>query len=63
MIPGFGKQNLTVGSAPSCDIVLAGEGVMPEHARIIHQGGGKLLFVCGAGTAAAGGLTPTGSAA
>jgi ABC-type multidrug transport system ATPase subunit/pSer/pThr/pTyr-binding forkhead associated (FHA) protein len=55
MIPGFGKQNLTVGSAPSCDVVLAGEGVMPEHARIIHQGGGKLLFVNGHGPASANG--------
>ncbi len=45
MIPGFGKQNLTIGSAPSCDIVLAGNGVMPEHARIVHQGGGKLIFI------------------
>src|SRR5882672_11246557 len=55
MIPGFGKQNLTVGSAPSCDVILAGEGAMPEHARIIHQGGGKLLFVNGPGASAAGG--------
>jgi ABC-type multidrug transport system ATPase subunit/pSer/pThr/pTyr-binding forkhead associated (FHA) protein len=55
MIPGFGKQNLTVGSAPSCDVVLAGEGVMPEHARIIHQGGGKLLFVNGPAAASANG--------
>ncbi|HVY44592.1 MAG TPA: FHA domain-containing protein, partial [Minicystis sp.] len=55
MIPGFGKQNLTLGSASHCDIVLHGEGVMPEHARIVHQGGGKLLFVCSAGEATAGG--------
>ncbi len=55
MIPGFGKQNLTIGSSPSCDVVLAGEGVMPEHARLIHQGGGKLLFVCGHGAATANG--------
>jgi ABC-type multidrug transport system ATPase subunit/pSer/pThr/pTyr-binding forkhead associated (FHA) protein len=55
VIPGFGKQNLTVGSSPSCDIVLSGEGVMPEHARIIHLGGGKLLFVCGPGLSFAGG--------
>ncbi len=48
MIPGFGKQNLTVGSLPNCDIVLAGDGVMPEHARIIHLGGGKLVFVSSA---------------
>ena len=55
MIPGFGKQNLTVGSGPSCDVVLNGEGVLPEHARIIHQGGGKLLFVNGHGPASANG--------
>jgi ABC transport system ATP-binding/permease protein len=54
VIPGFGKQNLTVGSLPACDIVLQGDGVLPEHARIIHQGGGKLVFVCGAGVAHAG---------
>ena len=55
MIPGFGKQNLTVGSLPTCDIVVTGDGVMPEHAGIIHLGGGKLVFVCGAGGAHAGG--------
>ena len=55
MIPGFGKQNLTVGSSPSCDVVLAGEGVLAEHARIVHQGGGKLLFVNGPGSSSAGG--------
>jgi ABC transport system ATP-binding/permease protein len=55
VIPGFGKQNLTVGSSPSCDVVLAGEGVMPEHARIVHQGGGKLLFVNGPGSSSAAG--------
>ncbi len=55
MIPGFGKQNLTVGSLPTCDIVVTGDGVMPEHARIIHLGGGKLVFVCGPGVAHAGG--------
>src|SRR6185503_20293136 len=55
MIPGFGKQTITIGSAPTCDVVLAGAGVLPEHARIIHQGGGKLLFVCGAGQATANG--------
>jgi ABC-type multidrug transport system ATPase subunit/pSer/pThr/pTyr-binding forkhead associated (FHA) protein len=49
MIPGFGKQNLTIGSAPHCDVVLAGEGILPEHARLVHQGGGKLIFVAGAG--------------
>jgi len=55
VIPGFGKQNLTVGSLPTCDVVLAGAGVLPEHARIIHLGGGKLVFVCGNGLAHANG--------
>ena len=45
MIPGFGKQSITIGSAPTCDVVIAAPGVMPEHARIVHQGGGKLLFI------------------
>jgi ABC-type multidrug transport system ATPase subunit/pSer/pThr/pTyr-binding forkhead associated (FHA) protein len=45
MIPGFGKQTITIGSAPSCEIQLGGPGVAPEHARIIHQGGGQLVFV------------------
>jgi ABC-type multidrug transport system ATPase subunit/pSer/pThr/pTyr-binding forkhead associated (FHA) protein len=44
MIPGFGKQTILVGSAPHCDIVLSGPGVAPEHARIVHQGGGQLVF-------------------
>jgi ABC transport system ATP-binding/permease protein len=55
VIPGFGKQNLTVGRLPTCDIVLDGDGVLPEHARIIHLGGGKLVFVCGSGIAHANG--------
>src|SRR4051812_8517350 len=55
MIPGFGKQTLLIGSAPHCDVVLAGQGVQPEHARIVHQGGGKLVFVAGAGPCSAGG--------
>jgi ABC-type multidrug transport system ATPase subunit/pSer/pThr/pTyr-binding forkhead associated (FHA) protein len=45
MIPGFGKQVLTIGSSPASDIVLQGPGVLPEHARLFHQGGGSLLFV------------------
>jgi len=48
MIAGFGKQTITLGSAPDCDIVLSGPGVAPLHARIVHQGGGQLLFVDGA---------------
>ncbi len=55
MIPGFGKQTISIGSAPACDVVLSGDGILPEHARIVHQGGGKLVFmVAGPGAAAAG---------
>ncbi|WP_434046942.1 MULTISPECIES: FHA domain-containing protein [Sorangium] len=57
MIPGLGKQSITIGSAPTCDVVLVAPGVLPEHARIINQGGGKLIFVCGQGPAAANGRT------
>jgi ABC-type multidrug transport system ATPase subunit len=61
MIPGFGKQSLTLGSAPQCDVVLAGPGVAPEHARLVHQGGGKLSFVnLGSGASNASGR-PLGS--
>ncbi|AUX31050.1 MULTISPECIES: FHA domain-containing protein [Sorangium] len=55
MIPGLGKQSITIGSAPTCDVVLVAPGVLPEHARIVHQGGGKLLFLCGQGPASANG--------
>jgi ABC-type multidrug transport system ATPase subunit/pSer/pThr/pTyr-binding forkhead associated (FHA) protein len=55
MIPGFGKQTLIIGSTPSCDIVIPGNGVLPEHARIVHQGGGKLLFINGPAAAYANG--------
>ncbi|MEZ4233871.1 MAG: FHA domain-containing protein, partial [Polyangiaceae bacterium] len=47
MIPGFGKQTILIGSAPHCEIRLGGPGVAPEHARIVHQGGGQLVFVDG----------------
>jgi ABC transport system ATP-binding/permease protein len=56
MVPGFGKQTITVGSAPHADIRLGGPGVLPEHARIVHQGGGTLLLVdLGAGPTLANG--------
>ena len=44
MIPGFGKEQISIGSAPSNDVVLQGPGVAPNHARIVKQGGG-LMFV------------------
>ncbi len=56
MIPGFGKQTITIGSDPSCDIRLGAPGVAPDHARIMHQGGGTLVLVSsGAGPTAANG--------
>jgi ABC-type multidrug transport system ATPase subunit/pSer/pThr/pTyr-binding forkhead associated (FHA) protein len=56
MIPGFSKQTITIGSAPNADIRLAGPGVAPEHARIAHEGGGKLVFIdLGAGPSTAAG--------
>lgn len=45
MITGFGKQTITIGSAPHCEIHVGGPGVAPEHARVVHQGGGQLVFV------------------
>jgi ABC-type multidrug transport system ATPase subunit/pSer/pThr/pTyr-binding forkhead associated (FHA) protein len=45
MVPGFGKQTITIGSAPQADIRLGGPGVAPEHARIVNQGGGALVLV------------------
>ena len=44
MLPGFGKQTITIGSAPHCDIHLPDPGVAPIHARIVNQGG-QLVFV------------------
>jgi ABC-type multidrug transport system ATPase subunit/pSer/pThr/pTyr-binding forkhead associated (FHA) protein len=46
MIPGFGKQALTIGSDPRSDIVVTGPGVAPEHARIVRDAQ-KLVFVNG----------------
>ena len=45
MIVGFGKQSITIGSGPGCDIQLGGPGVAPEHARLQHGGDGQLVFI------------------
>ncbi|MEZ4225582.1 MAG: FHA domain-containing protein [Polyangiaceae bacterium] len=47
MIPGFGKQTITIGSGEGCDIRVGGPGVGAEHARIVNHGGGQLMFVNG----------------
>ena len=44
MIPGFGKEQISLGSAPDNDVVLQGPGVAPRHARIVKQGA-QLLFI------------------
>ncbi len=45
MISGLGKQTITIGSGPHCDIHLGGPGVAPEHARLTKQADGSLAFV------------------
>lgn len=65
MIPGFGKQSITIGSAPDCDLRLVGPGVLPVHARLTHLGDGQLVFQDeGSGSAAQNGqpLPASGSA-
>ncbi|HEY2514744.1 MAG TPA: FHA domain-containing protein, partial [Polyangiaceae bacterium] len=44
MIPGLGKEQLTLGSAPDCDVVVQGPGVAPRHARLLKVQG-NLQFV------------------
>lgn len=46
MIPGFGKEQISLGSAPDNDVVLQGPGVAPHHARIVKQGP-QLSFIDG----------------
>ncbi|MBX3258837.1 MAG: FHA domain-containing protein [Labilithrix sp.] len=46
MIPGFGKEQLSLGSAPDNDVVLQGPGVAPRHARLVKQGA-NLMFIDG----------------
>jgi len=55
MIPGFGKEQVTIGSAPGNDVVLQGPGVAPQHARIVKQGGHLVFLDNGAGPSTANG--------
>ena len=45
MVAGLGKQSLVIGSAAHCEIRLGGASVSPEHARLVHDGSGKISFV------------------
>src|SRR6185436_6026405 len=56
MIPGLGKETVTLGSAPDNDVVLQGPGVAPHHARIVRQGGQLYFFDAGAAPSAANGV-------
>ncbi len=55
MIPGFGKEQISIGSAPDNEVVLQGPGVAPRHARIVKQGNGLVFFDAGAGPSLANG--------
>ena len=57
MIPGFGKEQISIGSAPDNEVVLQGPGVAPRHARIAKAGSsGQLVFFdAGAGLSTANG--------
>lgn len=55
MIPGFGKEQVSIGSAPDNDVVLNGPGVAPRHARIVKQGNQLAFLDGGAGPTTANG--------
>lgn len=55
MIPGFGKEQISIGSAPDNDVVLQGPGVAPRHARIVKQQGQLTFLDGGAGPSTANG--------
>jgi ABC-type multidrug transport system ATPase subunit/pSer/pThr/pTyr-binding forkhead associated (FHA) protein len=57
MIPGFGKQSISIGSSPSSDIRLGGPGVQPVHARIERKPNGSLVLINAGGGTRAGGET------
>ncbi len=41
---GFGREQISIGSAPDNDVVMQGPGIAPRHARIVKQGA-QLLFI------------------
>jgi ABC transport system ATP-binding/permease protein len=60
MALAFGKEQITIGSAPDCDVVIAAHGVAPRHALIARRNGQLSLVDLGAGatTANAAALPP-----
>lgn len=55
MIPGFGKEQISIGSAPDNEVVLQGPGIAPRHARIAKQNGQLVFLDAGAGPSLANG--------
>jgi ABC-type multidrug transport system ATPase subunit/pSer/pThr/pTyr-binding forkhead associated (FHA) protein len=51
----FGKDQVSIGSAPDNDVVLAAPGVAPHHARIVQQNGQLSFIDLGAGPTTANG--------
>ncbi|HEY1960554.1 MAG TPA: FHA domain-containing protein [Polyangiaceae bacterium] len=45
----IGRDQITIGSAPTCDVVLQAPGVAALHARIVKQAGALALIDAGAG--------------
>ena len=63
MIPGLGKEVITLGSAPDNDVVLQGPGVAPHHARIVKQGAALSFVDLGRGAVARPTARPLAAAA
>jgi ABC-type multidrug transport system ATPase subunit/pSer/pThr/pTyr-binding forkhead associated (FHA) protein len=55
MIPGLGREQVLLGSAPDNDVVVQGPGVAPHHARVVKQGGHLVFLDLGAGPSTANG--------
>jgi ABC transport system ATP-binding/permease protein len=55
MTLALGRELVSIGSAPDNDVVVAGPGVAPHHARVIRQGGQLLFIDLGVGPSTANG--------
>jgi ABC-type multidrug transport system ATPase subunit/pSer/pThr/pTyr-binding forkhead associated (FHA) protein len=52
-IPAFGKDQVSLGSAPDNDVVVQAPGVAPHHARVVKQNGQLFYVDLGAGPSTA----------
>src|SRR5262245_17632979 len=55
MTGALGKEQITIGSSPDNDVVIAAPRVAPQHARILRQEGGLVFLDLGAGPSTANG--------